>query len=92
MRQATRDRQGVAGDWVPPLGVERVRYDPNTGEVLDAGCSRPLRADHPEAWVVTGSYEPHRCRRGFGGWLDRFWDGIVPRKIEPLRPLIRGQR
>jgi penicillin-binding protein 1A len=90
MRKSALNRTGEG--WIPPMGVERVRYDPQTGEVLESGCSRPLRADFPEAWVVTGSYEPSRCRGGFRGWLDGFWRDIVPRKATPLRPLIRSMR
>lgn len=92
MRQAARDREALMGAWIPPVGVERVRYDPSTGEVLDVGCSRPLRADFPEAWVMSGRYVPRRCRGGVGGWFDRAWHAIVPRQLEPPRPLVRSRR
>jgi penicillin-binding protein 1A len=91
--RATRvARRESMGEWIPPDGVEQVRYDPTTGEVLDRGCTRPLRADFPEAWVVAGSYVPRICRGGLGGWLDRVWRGFVPQSREPLRPLIRNPR
>jgi penicillin-binding protein 1A len=92
MRRAPSARDRGTGGWIPPVGVELVRYDPDTGEVLAVGCSRPLRADFPEAWVVSGSYEPRRCRGGIGGWLDRLWRGVSPGRAEPLRPLIRSSR
>lgn len=98
MRAAQARDQGLTHqdqgprDWIPPVGVEQVRYDPGTGEVVDRGCSRPLRSDLPEAWVIAGSYEPRLCRGGVGGWLDRLWRGFVPFRSEPLRPLIRTPR
>lgn len=92
MRRSPARRVGGGSGWIPPAGVERVRYDPSTGEVLDSGCSRPLRADFPEAWVVSGSYQPRLCRGGIRGWLDGIWRGLGPRRIEPLRPLIRSSR
>ncbi len=92
MRKSSAQGIGGEGGWIPPAGVERVRYDPTTGEVLDRGCGRPLRADFPEAWVVSGSYEPQLCRGGLRGWLDGIWRGIAPRRPGPLRPLIRSSR
>jgi penicillin-binding protein 1A len=86
MQRARVDAEDAA--WVPPVGVEQVRYDPRTGEVVDRSCTRPLGADLPEAWVVLGSYDPRVCRGGIGGWLDRLWRGLVPRRPVPLRPLI----
>jgi penicillin-binding protein 1A len=77
--------------WTPPEGVERVRYDPSTGEVLGQTCTRAFRSDFPEAWVIEGHYEPRACRRGVGGWLDRVWHTFVPERREPLRPLIRSR-
>jgi penicillin-binding protein 1A len=91
LRKGLPALESGGGGWIPPMGVERVRYDPGTGEVLEMGCSRPLRADFPQAWVVSGSYVPRRCRGGLGGWLDRFWDDLTPWSSEPLRPLIRSR-
>jgi penicillin-binding protein 1A len=92
MRRAGVDREEGSLGWAPPAGVEQVRYDPATGEVVEWSCTRPLRADLPVAWVLEGSYQPRSCRGGLRGWLDRLWRGFVPQRFEPLRPLIRSRR
>jgi hypothetical protein len=66
--------------------------DPDTGDVLDRGCTRPLRADLPEAWIIAGSHVPSRCRGGLGAWFDRLWRDMVPFRTEPPRPLNRSRR
>jgi membrane peptidoglycan carboxypeptidase len=92
MREAAPLGDLAGPGWNPPLGLQRVRYDPTTGEVLDPQCRAPFLDAYYEAWVFTESYEPRRCRGGIPGFLDRLWRGIVPRDHEPLRPLIGGPR
>jgi penicillin-binding protein 1A len=91
MRRASRLEELSAPDWSPPLGLQRVRYDPVTGEVLEPGCRAPMGSSYYEAWVFSESYSPRRCRGGIPGFFDRVWRGIVGRDHEPLRPLIGPQ-
>jgi hypothetical protein len=91
MRRAASLPELGAPTWEPPLGLERVRYDPNTGEVLQADCRAPIGGAYYEAWVFSESYRPQRCRGGIGGFFTRLWDGITGRDYEPLRPLIGGR-
>jgi penicillin-binding protein 1A len=90
MRRASTLRELSAPDWSPPLGLQRIRYDPATGEVLEPGCRAPIGGAYYEAWVFSESYNPRRCRGGIPGFFDRVWRGIVGRDREPLRPLIGG--
>ena len=92
MRQASSIRELAAPEWSPPPGLQRVRYDPFTGEVLESGCRAPVGGAYYEAWVFSESYDPRRCRGGIGGFFDRLWRGIAPREYEPLRPLIGAPR
>jgi penicillin-binding protein 1A len=88
MRAASSVPELAAPAWAPPLGLEQVRYDPLTGEVLESGCNAPIGQAYYDAWVFTESYSPRRCRGGIRGFFDRLWRGFVPRSHEPLRPLI----
>ncbi|MGE0159220.1 MAG: transglycosylase domain-containing protein [Gemmatimonadales bacterium] len=92
MRRASALDGLSAPAWSPPLGVQRVRYDPATGEVLDQRCRAPVGGAYYEAWVFTESYDARRCRGGLPGFFDRLWHGIVGRDYEPLRPLIGSER
>lgn len=75
--------------WLPPVGVERVRYDPVSGRALGSGCPTLSGAKPEEAWVEAGSVPIDQCRGGVLGWLERAWHSIAPpspKPIEPLRP------
>lgn len=64
--------------WIPPEGVELVRYDPRTGEVLGPNCRAILGWDYEEAWVSNGRYEMRDCRGGVLGWFERLWKAVIP--------------
>jgi len=75
--------------WIPPRAVERVRYDPLTGEVIGPHC-RYGRDDVPyqEAWVTAGRYDRQRCpKTGIRGFLDRVWRSVVPSDPRPVRTI-----
>lgn len=74
--------------WIPPSGVERVRYDAVTGEVVGPHCRVDLTtSDFHDAWVLVGRYDRGRCPdAGFGGFLDRLWRAISG-DPEPVRPI-----
>jgi penicillin-binding protein 1A len=92
MRRSSSLPELAAPAWSPPPGLQRVRYDPFTGEVLESGCRAPVGGAYYEAWVFNESYDPRRCRGGIGGFFDRLWRGITDRQYEPLRPLIGPPR
>jgi membrane peptidoglycan carboxypeptidase len=73
--------------WVPPPGVEQVRYDLFTGEVLDRACGGQLGTDYQEAWVHAGRYERRRCNGGVRGFFDRVWHVFDPPDRGPIRPI-----
>jgi membrane peptidoglycan carboxypeptidase len=73
--------------WVPPVGVERVRYDPVTGRALGSGCPTLSGAKPEEAWVEAGSVPIDQCRGGVLGWLERAWHSIAPPSMQPVEPL-----
>lgn len=95
MRGLERQGLGARGSWDPPMGVRRVRYDPETGRALARGCSPRSGASAQEAWVraldVTTLDE---CRRGVLGWFERAWHTIAPPDVTPLEPtrIRRGGR
>ena len=65
--------------WIPPLTVERVRYEPVTGEVIGPHCRIGPDATYLDAWVTTGMYDRRNCPRGgVRRWLDRVWDFVTP--------------
>src|SRR5690606_2520448 len=47
--------------WLPPVGVERVRYDRVTGQALTQGCPSPSGTPPLEAWVVSGTARAVEC-------------------------------
>lgn len=73
--------------WIPPVGVERVRYDPVTGRALGSGCPTLSGAKPEEAWVEAGSVPIDQCRGGVLGWLERAWHSIAPPSVKPVEPL-----
>lgn len=79
------ERTSVA--WVPPPGLEHVRYNPRTGEVLDRECGGRLGSDYEEAWVHAGRYQHLRCTGGVRGWFQKLWNVFDPPHREPIRPL-----
>ena len=84
-----RGRSEGPEEWRVPEGMEQVRYDPTSGEVLspscDAGGARPLVA----AWVPSGSVHPGSCRAGVVRWLDGLWDLLRgKRDLRPVRDTI----
>jgi penicillin-binding protein 1A len=89
MRSLTRtpEFRGTSAAWVPPPGLEQVRYDPRTGEVLDRDCGGRLGSDYEEAWVHAGRYERRLCRGGVRGWFNRVWHVFDPPDRGPLRPV-----
>jgi penicillin-binding protein 1A len=64
--------------WIPPTGIERVKYDPETGDVLGLECRGTLGWDYEEAWVRAGRYQLRDCRGGVLGWLERLWNAVIP--------------
>lgn len=89
-----RSLQGVIPQrraWIPPSGVERVRYDALTGEVVGPQCRVDLAtSDFHDAWVLAGRYDRGHCPRdGLGGFLERLWRALSPDDPEPVRPLRR---
>ena len=74
--------------WVPPVGVELVRYDPWTGLVLGSSCeARPGSARHEVGWVLAGRYDVTTCAAHAQGWLDRRPRGAWEPELEPpIRP------
>jgi penicillin-binding protein 1A len=94
MDQLLRVPRPRTGAWVPPGGLERVRYDPHTGEVLNVDCLGLFGVDFHEAWVITGRYLRRRCSVGVLGWIQRLWEGVTPGDERPLQPVgpIRRRR
>lgn len=72
--------------WPPPVGVERVRYDPVTGLAIERGCATRSGADAQDAWVTAGSVRVEQCRGGVLGWLEKAWHAIAPQSVEPIEP------
>ena len=73
--------------WVPPPGLEHVRYDLRSGEVLDRDCGGSLGSDYEEAWVHAGRYERRDCNGGVRGWFERAWHVFDPPDRGRLRPV-----
>ena len=73
--------------WVPPPGVEHVRYDLLTGEVLDRACGGSLGVDYEEAWVHAGRFERRSCNGGVRGWFERLWHVFDPPERRQIRPV-----
>ncbi|HUF75970.1 MAG TPA: transglycosylase domain-containing protein, partial [Longimicrobiales bacterium] len=75
--------------WVPPPGVEYVRYDLRSGEVLDGACSGSAGIDYAEAWVHAGRFERRSCNGGVRGWFERLWHAFDPPERRSIRPMGR---
>jgi membrane peptidoglycan carboxypeptidase len=73
--------------WVPPPGVEHVRYDLRSGEVLDRACGGSQGIDWEEAWVHAGRFERRQCSGGVRGWFERLWHTFDPPERRPIRPV-----
>jgi penicillin-binding protein 1A len=78
---------GSRAIWLPPVGVEQVRYDRVTGDALGNGCAAPSGSAPAEAWVRAGSVPIRPCRGGVRGWLQRVWHSIAPPPVRPVEPL-----
>jgi penicillin-binding protein 1A len=72
--------------WVPPSSVERVRYDPTTGEVIGPHCRTDGDVVYREAWVGSGMYDRGCPRSGIRRWLDGVWRALMPGTDAPSRP------
>lgn len=86
MRGMERADARSSAVWLPPVGVERVRYDPVTGQALAQGCAPGSGVPAQEAWIHAGSAEIDDCRRGVLGWLQRTWHSIAPPSVKPVEP------
>lgn len=86
-----RDLQGRISQrraWIPPSGVERVRYDPVTGEVIGPHCRVDPGLAYHEAWVLSGRYDRSTCpRSGIGGFLEGLWRTLTGDEPDPPRPI-----
>jgi hypothetical protein len=76
-----------------PGGVEHVRYDPMSGDVLAGACApRPDSVAYLEGWVLAGRYDRHPCASDTRRWLDRrIHRAPEPEAPEPIRPLLPGR-
>jgi len=83
MRQVDTKLGTPRGEWLPPDGVERVRYDIGTGEVYRDGCTT-LVSRQEEAYVRRGRYDLRSCPGSLGGWLSNLWHTFVPRRLVPI--------
>lgn len=87
-----RDLQGripQRRSWIPPSGVERVRYDPVTGEVVGPHCRVDVGTAYHEAWVLSGRYDRSNCPTGggIGGFLEGLWRTLTGDEPDPPRPI-----
>ncbi|HUF75195.1 MAG TPA: transglycosylase domain-containing protein [Longimicrobiales bacterium] len=75
--------------WVPPRGVEHVRYNASSGQVLGDSCGpRTDSLAYHEGWVLAGRYDRRTCAVDSPRWLDsRFRPGLEPGGAEPIRAL-----
>lgn len=80
VRAGAPQREG----WVPPLTVERVRYDPTFGDVIDTHCPASPGSTLQEAWVVRHRYDRTTCpSAGIFRRLNRVWRAITPDGLLP---------
>lgn len=86
MRGLDRAGARTGAVWLPPVGVERVRYDPVTGQGLGQSCAPRSGVASEEAWIVAGSATMDDCRAGVLGWLQRAWHTIAPPTVRPVEP------
>lgn len=88
MRGLERTPRSVRAAWIPPTGVQLVRYDAVTGEVLEFDCDVQLGMGYYEAWVMVGRYQTRGC--GWApNWMRRLWHTLAPPDPTPLRPVVR---
>jgi len=79
MRSVERgDAVGPLRDWVPPAGVQRIRYDPQTGEAYEEGCTTGPASSFDDGYVPEGRYVVSGCPGRFRSWLSKIWDSILP--------------
>lgn len=78
MEAVRRSGRPRSGGWVPPAGVQLVRYETATGDVLSLTCRGDQLEGSREAWVQSGIYTPRSCTEGVGGWLGRLWKRVSP--------------
>jgi hypothetical protein len=64
------------GQWVPPLGVRLVRYDPGTGESTPAECGSEVGGRWVTAYVRKSEYPAAGCG-SLGRWLKSLWHIFV---------------
>ena len=67
MRGLEREGLRSRAAWLPPVGVQRVRYDPVSGQALGQGCPVLSGAAPEEAWVRSTDVSISQCRRGLLG-------------------------
>jgi len=72
-------------DWVPPLGVRRVRYDPHTGEAVSDACRTGPASSYDEGYIPMDDYVLGSCPGTFRGLLDRLWRALTPFGGPPRR-------
>lgn len=74
------------GAWIPPISVERIRYDPLTGAVVAPHCGVASRRAYHDAWVVAGRYDRSTCPgTGVLGWLERLWQAVASEEPDSVR-------
>lgn len=78
MEAIRRSGRPRSGGWVPPAGVQLVRYETVTGDVLSLTCRGEWLEGSREAWVQSGLYTPRSCSESLGGWLGRLWKRVSP--------------
>ncbi len=77
-----------AAEWSVPDGMERVRYDPSSGEILGEDCSSTVSGRSVDAWVPAGSVHPGSCHGPVMRWLDGIWSlfrGVPKPAIDTIR-------
>lgn len=74
--------------WVPPLTVERIRYDPTFGDVVGPHCPTLPGSRYEEAWAVRHRYDRTACPSS--GILQRL--DLVRRAITPEGLMSFGAR
>lgn len=78
MDSVRRSGRPRSGGWIPPAGVQLVRYETVTGDVLSLTCRGEQLDGSREAWVQSGLYTPRSCSDDLGGWLGRLWKRVSP--------------
>lgn len=78
MRRVADDGDLTMGEWIPPLGVRRVRYDPQTGEAVSDACRSGPASSYDEGYIPIDDYVLGSCPGSFRGLLDRLWRALTP--------------